>query len=263
MEKLYLWENEVPLWDDAIKEQDKPSITPYLLEGDEARGAVIICPGGAYVQKVDHEKKPIADSMNRMGLHAFVLDYRVTPYHWPAPLLDVQRAVRYIRANAKALRVKADKIAVIGFSAGGHLAGMSGVVFDGGNAQSPDPIERVSCRPDAFIPCYAVLSMQAPYGHQGSITNITGSLTDAPRELTAYNRVTKDTPPCFLFHTAFDDLVPVENSLLMAKALHENNVPFSLHVFPHGGHGISMGETTPLANAFPGLLEAFLKDFGF
>ncbi len=268
MRKLYLWDKgRVPLFDPAIPGQDEPSIDFCPVPGaeNEDRAAVVILPGGAYWEKVPHEKLPIAESMHKMGLHAAILDYRVAPYRWPSPLLDCQRAIRYLRCHAKDLHVRADRIAVIGFSAGGHLCGMAGTVWDLGDADADDPVERFSCRPDAFIPCYAVLDLPGVFAHAGSRENILSGVDTAQFDysLCAWDNVCAKTPPCFLFHTARDELVPVQNSLRMADALARSGVQMELCVFPHGGHGVSMGLTTPLACDFPDLLEKFLKDLDF
>lgn len=259
MIKTKIWGKEIPLWDASIP-QEEPFITPYLLEDEKVHPAMLVIPGGGYTEKVDHEKAPIAKAMNEMGFHAFVLDYRVAPYRWPAPLLDCQRAIRYIRLHAEEYRVDPEKLGLIGFSAGGHLCGMAGTVYDRGNADAADEVERYSCRPDVFVPCYAVLDM-GRYCHEGSKAAIVDKRWNDQNEidaLTAWNNVTEDTPPCYLYHTAPDDLVPVENSLLMAMALKKHQVPFELTVFPYGGHGTAMGQSTPLANRFPLLLGEFL-----
>ncbi len=268
MEKLYLWEQgQTPLFNPDIQGQDEPSLSAYPVPwaAEEARPAVVVLPGGAYVEKVAHEKLPIARTMHEMGFHAFILDYRVAPYRWPSPLLDCQRAIRYLRCHAAELHVRPDKIAVIGFSAGGHLCGMSGTVWDEGDPNAQDPVERYSCRPDACVPCYAVLDLPGALGHAGSKENMLSGVDAGkfPYSLCAWENVGPDTPPCFLFHTAKDNLVPVENSLRMAEAMAKAGATVELTVFPHGGHGVSMGLTTPLANAFPSLLQAFLKDQGF
>ncbi|MDR3085463.1 MAG: alpha/beta hydrolase [Christensenellaceae bacterium] len=257
-ERIDLWEGETPLYDEA--KGQRPFLTPYLLD-DSPRAAALICPGGGYIEKVAHEKLPVVKAMHAMGLHAFILDYRVGPYRWPTPILDANRAVKLLRARAEEFHIKPDKIAVIGFSAGGHLAAMSGCHFDYGKPGDPDPIERLPSRPDLIVPCYAALSMEEGLTHPGSKQALLG---DTPEEeVDAVKLVRDDTPPCFLFHTAPDELVPLENSLLFSKALQAHNVPHALHVFPFGRHGLAMAEDTPLAKAWPGLLEAFLREFGF
>ncbi len=259
-----LWEGQaVPLWNPEIEGQKRPSITPFLLPG-KVCGAVIVCPGGGYVNKAPHEGAPIAQMINAAGAHAFTLDYRVKPYRHPAPLTDAQRAIRYVRAHAKELGVLPDKIAILGFSAGGHLTGSAGTIFDGGDPASPDPVERVSCRPDAFAPCYAVLSF-TQHHHRGSADALLGpDAAQAERRLLSLEeRVSADTPPCFLWHTAADAGVPVENSLLFAAALSRYKIPFSLHVYPYGRHGIGLGADVPLARDWPSALGAWLDELGF
>ena len=157
MERIPLWER-APLFDESFS-QPAPSLTPYLLPGGGARGAVIVCPGGGYVVKADHEGAPIAERLNELGFHAFVLDYRVAPYRHPVPLLDVQRAIRLVRHRAQEFGVLPDKIAILGFSAGGHLVCTAATHYDAGDPAALDPIDRESCRPDLFVPCYAVASL--------------------------------------------------------------------------------------------------------
>ena len=160
MERISLWER-APLFEESFG-QPAPSLTPYLLPGGGARGAVIVCPGGGYVVKADHEGAPIAERLNELGFHAFVLDYRVAPYRHPVPLLDVQRAIRLVRHRAQEFGVLPDKIAILGFSAGGHLVCTAATHYDAGDPAALDPIDRESCRPDLFVPCYAVASLTGP-----------------------------------------------------------------------------------------------------
>ncbi|MDR2513704.1 MAG: alpha/beta hydrolase [Christensenellaceae bacterium] len=258
-ERIWLWEDgKTPLYDES--KGQRPFLTCYPLD-NKPRAAALICPGGGYIEKVAHEKLPVVKAMHAMGLHAFILDYRVAPYAWPAPIVDANRGVRLLRARAAEFNIKPDKIAVIGFSAGGHLCAMSGCRFDYGDENAADPIERVSSRPDMIIPCYAVLSMEDGLSHPGSKKALTAGLK--VEEVDAVKSVRDDTPPCFLFHTEADELVPLENSLLFAGALQARKVPYALHVFPFGRHGLAMAEETPLAKAWPSLLEAFLREFGF
>lgn len=263
MEKLKLWE-KTPLFDESIG-QEEPTLTPYLLEDGKKHGAVIVCPGGGYSHKAAHEGGPIAQRLNEQGINALVLDYRVAPYRHPAPLLDALRAIRYVRYHAEKLGVLPDKIGILGFSAGGHLTCTAATLYDKGNPEAEDPIDRVSARPDVFIPCYPVASL-AHFWHQGSANNLLGDQQDMAtlRKLTAEYQVTEDTPPAFIWHTAEDNAVPVENSLRLAKALVGHNVPVSMHIFPYGPHGVGLGnEESPLAEQWSYLLGEFLKDMGF
>lgn len=261
---LQLWEDEVPLYDSSI-DQPRPTLTPYLVEGEAVRGAVIVCPGGGYVNKSAKEGEPIARVINGFGIHAFVLEYRVAPYVHPAMLLDAQRAIRMVRHNAARWNIDPAHVAILGFSAGGHLTTMAATHYDLGDPHATDPIDRHSCRPDAFLPCYAVCSFIQHY-HAGSRKNATGKDYLSPveaRYFSAEYNVTSDTPPAFLWHTAQDPSVPVENSLNLALALSAHSVPFSLHVFPYGRHGIDLAVNNPLAHRWPSLMGDWLTEHGF
>lgn len=264
MDKLKLWE-KTPLFDETIDQQE-PTLTSYPVGDGKAHGAVIVCPGGGYLGKAEHEGGPVALRMNEFGYHAFVLDYRVAPYRHPAPLLDVQRAIRYVRFHAQELGVKPDKIAVLGFSAGGHLVCTAATLWEDGNPNAEEPVDRVSSRPDVFIPCYPVASL-THFWHEGSAENLLGEKAHdlkLRRLLTAEYQVNEKTPPAFIWHTAEDGAVPVENSLRLAKALAAHNVPVSMHIFPYGPHGVGLGNAdSPLAEQWSGLLGEFLGTMGF
>lgn len=255
LETIQLWPQGAPLFDESI-DQKQPSMTWLPVEG--SKGAVIVCPGGGYVMKATHEGAPIARMLNQAGISAFVLDYRVAPYVMPAPVLDVNRAVKVARSLGY------EKVGVLGFSAGGHLTAMAGTMYDTGKPDDPDPIEHFSSRPDAFVPCYAVISM-AEFTHHGSRMNIMGKDVDnwkALRNMSGELRVTPDTPPCFMWHTASDGAVPVENSLNMAAACVKNGVPVELHIFPEGPHGMGLAGGVP-AGQWCGLCQKWLLDLGF
>ena len=267
MEKMYLWEKDVPLYDESIG-QEKPYVLPYLVEDGKPHGAMVVCPGGAYVMKcMDKEGTLIAEKLNKMGIHAFVLDYRVVPYHMPVMLLDAQRAIRFVRANAEKFGVLPDKIGVMGFSAGGHLTATCGVHWDAGDEDAEDPVERVSCRPDAIAPCYGVMNIHRTRS-SGFTENIIGVGNPDLEETRAHSPVyfvDGDTPPVFMFHTAEDPLVPVEQSIEFAQACADHGVPVELHVFPFGPHGIGLGheEVAPGASKWSDLLGKFLHHHGF
>lgn len=262
-ERIQLWEGDVPLFDESIG-QERPTIKPFFA-GEKGRGAVVVCPGGGYVMKAAHEGDPVAQFINRCGVNAFVLDYRVRPYQHPAMLLDAQRAIRLVRHNAAQWDVNPNRIGILGFSAGGHLTTMAATHFDLGDPAAKDPIDRVSCRPDAFIPCYAVAGFHR-FRHTGSMQAMTGKENLTPEEarfFSAEYNITEDTPPAFLWHTAEDASVPVENSLNLAQALTDKGIPYALHVFPYGRHGIGLGEDNELAKDWPELLNRWLVSEGF
>ena len=265
MDKIYLWENETPYFDESIG-QERPSITPYLVDDGQVHGAMIVAPGGAYMMKAEHEGAPIAQRLNELGIHAFVLDYRVAPYHMPVMLEDAQRAIRLVRYLAKEYRVDAQHVGIMGFSAGGHLTGMCGTHWDMGYDRAPDPVERMSSRPDAIAPCYGALNInrtRSAYFNE----NMTGKREVDIYEARAYSpeyHISPATPPTFLWHTAADPVVPVELSIEFAQRCADCNVPVELHVYPFGPHGIGLGsEQAPGADSWSGLLGAFLKHHGF
>lgn len=262
MTRLNLWEH-TPGFDLSFG-QDPPSLEPFLLPG-EPRGAVIVFPGGGYNHLAEHEGEPIARWLNAEGLAAFVLRYRVSPYKHPAPWQDASRAVRLVRSRATEWGVRPDKIGVLGFSAGGHLAATLSTRWDQGDPTDPDPVERHSSRPDAAVLCYAVVTFFERYYHGGSVRTLLGD--PPPQELadslSAELGVTVKTPPAFLWHTADDDRVPVENSLLYAAALRRCAVPFELHIFPHGRHGLGLAAADPVVGQWTALCAGWLRSAGF
>src|SRR5579885_2046084 len=220
---------------------DKPTLTPYLLAPGRGTGtAVVVCPGGGYSHlAMDHEGDQVARWLNSLGVAAFVLKYRLGPrYHHPIELGDAQRAVRIVRARAAEWHVAPDHVGIMGFSAGGHLASTISTHFDAGKPDAGDPIDRMSCRPDFAILGYPVISMTAPWTHQGSKRNLLGE--NPPQEL-AQNlsgelQVTAQTPPTFIFHTNADTGVPAENSIYHFLALRKAGGPAEMHIFRKGPH---------------------------
>mgnify|MGYP005831917775 CR=1 FL=1 len=227
--------------------KDKPTLTIWLPEPDQAtRAAVVICPGGGYgFLAVDHEGKQIAEWLNSFGVAGFVLEYRHRNrgYGHPAPLQDAQRAIRTVRARADEFKIDPKKIGILGFSAGGHLASTAATHFDQGNPQADDPIERVGCRPDFAVLCYAVIQFDEQATHRGSQRNLLGDHPDPElvRSLSNEKQVTPETPPTFLWHTDQDTGVPAENSVSFYLACRKAKVPAELHIYRAGQHGVGLG----------------------
>jgi acetyl esterase/lipase len=261
---LSLWEHGVNESDQGSANEGCPSLTTYLLEGEGPHPLMVVCPGGGYGMRAAHEGEPIAKWLNRIGVSAVVLHYRVAPYKHPIPLQDAQRAIRMARHHAETWRVDPQRIGILGFSAGGHVASTAGTHYDAGALDAEDPIERESSRPDLMVLCYPVITM-GEYTHEGSRTNLLGeSLDDALVTLLSNEtQVTGDTPPAFIWHTADDESVPVENSLQLAMALSRHRVPCELHVFERGTHGLGLAEDTREPKVWPQLCEAWLQGRNF
>jgi uncharacterized protein YaiI (UPF0178 family)/acetyl esterase/lipase len=261
--KILLWPDGAP-GAMGTSPEDCPHIIPFLVDSPKARGLVVVCPGGGYGMRAPHEGDPIAQWLNGLGISAVVLHYRVAPYMHPYPLLDAQRAIRLVRYHASDWNVDPRHIGILGFSAGGHLASTAGTHYDLGDEYAPDPIDRISCRPDAMILCYPVISF-GKWRHHGSMVNLLGENPDEElrQNLSNETRVTEDTPPAFLWHTADDEAVPVENSLAFASALSRHKVPFALHIYPHGRHGLGMAEEDPQARTWTDLCGKWLIQLGF
>ncbi|BDG36134.1 alpha/beta hydrolase [Saccharococcus caldoxylosilyticus] len=255
----------VPLWESQKLESegnyvDCPNIELFLLEGNRLHPAIIIAPGGAYSFRAEHEAYPVAFWLNSIGISAIVLNYRVAPYRHPVPLGDIQRAIRLVRYHAAEWNIDPKRVGVLGFSAGGHLASTVGTHFDFGNEFSEDPIERCSCRPDVMVLCYPVITM-GEHTHEGSKINLLGKNPSDEIVLQLSNelQVTPDTPPTFLWHTADDAAVDVENSLMFAAQLSRHKIPYELHIFESGEHGLGLAEHHPEAKAWTKLCETWLR----
>jgi len=256
-----LFAKEVPLWEGGAPgskgetARDIPTLTHFLAPKDNNTGAaIVICPGGGYGGLAGHEGKGYAEFLQMQGINAFVLKYRLgsAGYRHPVMLNDAARALRTVRANAVALKIDPSRIGIMGSSAGGHLASTLLTHFDEGDVDSKDPIERVSSRPDIGILCYAVISM-GPTTHHGSRRNLLGKEPSAEliKHLSNELQVTANTPPTFLWHTANDSVVKVENSLAFAAAMSKAKVPFALHVFENGRHGLGLASKPPYKDLHP------------
>lgn len=249
------------------EEADRPTLTIYPAPEDKANGAgIVICPGGGYGHlAIDHEGEQIAEWMNSLGVTAGVLRYRIAPrYHHPAPMLDVQRAMRLMRSRAHDWKLDPAKIGVIGFSAGGHLASTAATHFPPPQPKPTDMIDIESSRPDFAILCYPVITMELPVTHGGSRRNLLGENPDAELVALMSNdlQVRAETPPTFLLHTTEDSAVPPENSLLFYAALRKAGVPAELHLYEKGPHGVGLGRDIKGVNDWPRACETWLRGRG-
>ena len=247
-EPVRLWPGEAP-GARGQADQDVPTLTPFLPDPARATGAaVVICPGGGYGGLAGHEGKDYALWLNELGVAGFVLKYRLGSqgYRHPVMLQDAARAVRLVRARSADWKVDPKRVGIMGSSAGGHLASTLVTHYDAGNPSAEDAVERQSSRPDLGILCYAVISMGANT-HQGSRNNLLGPdpSPELVRLLSNELQVTKDTPPCFVWHTWEDQAVKLENSLEFAAALQRHGVAFDLHVYQKGRHGIGLAGGHP------------------
>jgi acetyl esterase/lipase len=258
-----LWPNGAPNAAGTGSE-DCPAVTWYPVESAAPSAAMVVCPGGGYARRAAHEAEPVAQWLNGIGIAAAVLRYRVAPYMHPNPLLDAQRAIRFVRHHAKQWNVDPTRVGILGFSAGGHLACTAGTHFDAGHAEAEDPIDRQSCRPDVMVLCYPVVTF-GQFAHEGSKLNLLGANppSDLVEALSGEKQVTPLTPPAFIWHTADDKTVPVENSLQLAAAMSRQRVPFELHVFESGNHGLGLAGDHQEAKAWPDLCAAWLRKQGF
>ena len=263
----------IPLWTGqapgalGTDEADIPAITVWLPRTmPPGTAAVVVCPGGSYMRLAsNHEGRQVASYLNSMGIAAFVLRYRLGPkYHHPIEMGDAQRAIRLLRSRAAAWRLDASRIGIMGFSAGGHLAMTASTHFDAGNASAADEIDRAASRPDFAILGYPVISMTAPWTHQGSRTNLLGDHPDPElaKQLSGENAVTATTPPTFLFQTTEDTTVPAENSVYYYLALRKAGVPAEMHVFEKGAHGLGLANDNPALSEWSKLLANWLRLHG-
>lgn len=251
----------VPLWVGAApgalgtNANDVPTLTSYLPDATNVTGAaMVICPGGGYAGLASYEGKDYALWLNQHGVTCFVLKYRLgsSGYHHPAMLNDAARAVRWVRAHAEEYKIDSHRVGIMGSSAGGHLAATLLTHFDLGDTNAADVIEQQSSRPDLGILCYPVISM-GEFTHQGSRQNLLGD-KPTPELVTLLSnelQVTTNTPPCFLWTTFEDQIVPPENSLMFAAALQKNKVPYDLHVYQKGGHGLALHDKPPFLHPHP------------
>ena len=254
-------DSTVLLWPDGAPQAkgdqvtDQPALTVHFPPKDKANGAaVVVNPGGGYqILASDHEGLQVARELNRHGITAFVLRYRLKPDYQPAvALLDGQRAIRYVRAHAKGFGIAPNRIGMLGFSAGGHLSAAVGTAPSKHDPDHADPVERVSSRPDFLAPIYPAIS-KSLFPEERQKDETWGSLE---------KQVTKDTPPTFLVHTHEDGLSP-NHSVLFYQALLAHQVQAELHVFGKGPHGTGIAPGDPDLGQWPALLVNWMRRNGF
>jgi acetyl esterase/lipase len=253
--------------DRSVTNVTVPTLTVYLPDGDQSNiMAVVICPGGAYSHlAIDKEGNDVARWLNTIGVAGIVLKYRMprpdlSAGQTPWPIQDGEQAMRVVRSHAAEWRINPQRVGMIGFSAGGHVASSVGTHFEIPDQTSTNPVERLSTRPDFLILAYPVISMKEPITHPGSLHNLLGPTPD-PKWVEFYSNelnVTPQTPPTFLVQ-AQDDPVSVENSLQFFAALQKAGVHAELHIFQKGGHGFGLGAKGRETAVWPNLCATWLK----
>jgi len=273
---LPLWPEGVPgakpgmgparVEDGRTSNVSEPTLTVFAPAVDRANGtAVIICPGGGYVRlSTQREGEQYAHWLSSLGVTSFVLTYRMAEFGHPAPLQDVLRAVRLVRSQAAQYRVRADRIGVMGSSAGGHLAASAGTLFDHPLGRTGAELDKVNARPDFLMLMYPVITMDGPAVHAGSRKALLGASPSAESValMSVERQVTKATPPTLLIHTQEDAAVPVENSILFYQALTRAKVPAEMYLFEHGSHGMGMRGGLGTASDWPRRAEEWLRGRG-
>ena len=260
MEDIHLWKKAPYLSDDIKNTNFSPYIRTFFIK--DAKACVLICPGGGYEFLSDIlEGKEIAEWLNSKKISAAVLYYRVKPYAHPHALIDAKRAMRLLRHNAETFGFPKNIIGIMGFSAGGHVAGCVSTHFE--EEKNPaDNIDIEDSRPDFQILCYPVITTDMTYAHQNSILLLLGKDFENEEIAEYYSvekQVSNDTPPAFIWHTAEDDCVPVQNSLEYAKRLAEHRIPTELHIYPFGKHGTAL-KNVPHTEKWSKDLESWLND---
>lgn len=258
--RIHLWSTtpNVVAGADSDGNPTEPTLDLYLPPADKAPpggfGAVVILPGGGYTNlATDHEGRQEGHFFQDHNITGFVVRYRHAPrYRYPIPLIDAQRAIRLVRANAAAFHLNPDKIGIMGFSAGGHLAAMTTTLFDNGPKleapYTPDSIDAASAKPNFAILMYPVIDLtDDKITHQGSRSALLQNNKDLYESLSPQKHVTKDNPPVFLVHGTNDAAVPVMNSILFYEACLKAGVPAEMHILENAPHGFGMAQGTNAA----------------
>ncbi|MFZ4763899.1 MAG: alpha/beta hydrolase [Roseimicrobium sp.] len=265
----------IPLWPNGAPEakgtrpEDTPRVDVYLPAEKPCGAGVVILPGGGYGGlAADHEGRQIAQFYNSLGVTAFVCFYRLGSqgYHHPIEVNDAKRAVRWVRAHAEKYQLDVKRIGLTGFSAGGHLASTVGTLFDDGDPNATDPVDKLSSRPDFLVLGYPVISMTDSFMHRGSRNNLLGPEKDneeLARQLTNYRNVSPHTPPTFIFQTDEDATVPAENAVQFYLALRKHKVPAEMHIYQRGPHGVGLSLGDPVLATWSQHLRDWLRNNGW
>lgn len=258
-EKFQLWENVPGMC------EEMPCLTAYIPENKTSDAAIVICPGGGYGFRSPHEGEGYANFLTENGYTAFVLDYRVSPHRFPLPLLDARRAIRYVRFFAEKFGIDKKKVAIMGSSAGGHLAAMTSTYYEPIEFEGSDEIDKEDFIPDAQILCYPVIKLLGrEITHFGSGKNLLAENLPEMGEMLSPDLIaTEKTPKAFMWHTFTDGAVNVLNTIDYAKRLKEVGGSAECHIFPEGGHGagLALGDdrVSKHINQWANLLLNWLK----
>jgi acetyl esterase/lipase len=268
IQTIRLWPGEAPRARGTSCE-DTPTLTIFDPQsGHENGSAVVVLPGGAYTHLAGNlEGRQIADWFTSRGFRVFILSYRLSSngYLLPVPLLDARRAVQTVRARASDYHINPNRIVMIGFSAGGHLAALAATQPVDGNPDAIDPIERESSRPDFLVlgyPWIGAISNDTTHLSYCKLFNVMDQCEALRASYSPDLFVTAKTPPTFWYHTADDQTVPVEQGLRFYEALIKAGVPAEAHIFAHGPHGSGLGKGDLSMDQWPGLLETWLRSQG-
>jgi len=262
--RISIWNQSVPQFDhrNALKtyswlelvqmrfvKNQIPTIVPYLIDSGAPSPVVIVCPGGGYLALAPHEGKPIAEWLNSLGISAFVLNYRHRPFRHPIPFLDAQRAVRYVRYHANRFNIDPKKIGMLGFSAGGHLTSTAGTLAQNNwfpPNYIPDDVDTMSPFLNFMILCYPVIDFRF-HPHKGSVRNLLGRRSDPAlyQLLSTHEQVSSTTPPTFLWTTREDNAVPYSHTEGFGTALSNHRIPYEMHIFNSGHHGLGLAKDHP------------------
>ncbi|MDN5352840.1 MAG: hypothetical protein PWQ12_1761 [Clostridiales bacterium] len=254
-----MYYQDIPLWENPShtgKTQDDrmPHMAIYRVESqcnDRKRPLVLLCPGGGYGKISLRIGELLALKFCANGFHAAILHYSIHPQHYTHPIADLSKAVSMLRENSDQWGINPNKIAVFGESAGGHLAASLGSFWNTDRLFKTTGLPASAIKPNALLLAYPVIT-GGEFRHDDSFKELLGTdYSEAMlREMSLETQITPDMPPTFLWHTSEDELVPVENSLLLAGALHENHIPFAAHIFTEGLHGMALCDHETARNPY-------------